>query len=435
MHRDSDPDRLVAGARAVLKSNDLGRFTRPAPALYPHQWNWDSCFVAIGIAHYDVKRAAEEIRSLLRGQWSNGMVPSIVFNPSASGYFPGPDMWQSRRSPQAPTDVETSGITDPPVLAAAARAIWERADDTDWALAFLREVYPKILAYHRFLHRERDPDGSGLVVVLHPWESGLDNAPPYLDAGSRVHPTYKPRYRRVDTQLVSAEQRPSDDEYDLFVWLLEQMRSVNWDQMRYLEHAQLQVEDVLFNSLLCQAHQDLAAIAEIVGEEPDELLGWRERTATAINSKLWDETHGTYYSFDRVADHLLREDTIAGLHPLFAGVPTPARAGEVVQRHLLDPTAYWPEGGHPIPTTSMSSRSFDDDNYWRGPTWVNTNWMILNGLRRYGHAELARELEENTLSLVASSGYHEYFDARTGEGYGTDNFSWTAALTLDLLYD
>src|ERR1700688_4835410 len=102
---------LVERAKSVLKANDLGQSTKPAPNLYPHQWNWDSCFIAIGISRYDTERAALELRSLLHGQWRNGLIPQIIFNPEGSGYFPGPDVWQSTRSPDAPTSVETSGIT------------------------------------------------------------------------------------------------------------------------------------------------------------------------------------------------------------------------------------------------------------------------------------------------------------------------------------
>ena len=85
MSATEERERLIDGATEVLRSNDLGRSTKPAPDLYPHQWNWDSCFIAIGLSHLSFQRAADEIRSLLRAQWANGLVPQIVFNPSASG--------------------------------------------------------------------------------------------------------------------------------------------------------------------------------------------------------------------------------------------------------------------------------------------------------------------------------------------------------------
>ncbi len=424
---------LIDGARAVLRANDLGASTKPAPSLYPHQWNWDSCFIAIGISHYDTARAALELQSLLHGQWRNGLVPQIVFNPEGTGYFPGPDVWQSDRSPDAPRDVQTSGITQPPVLATAALKIWENASDKDLATRLLADLYPRILRYHRWLYTERDPDGNGLVVVVHPWESGLDNSPPYLDAGSRVTLTYRPKYERLDLLHVAAKNRPTNKDYDLFVYLLEQMRAVDWDQQRYLEQAPLQVIDVLFNSILSRANTDLAAIAEIVGEDPSQARAWRERTVAAINDLLWDGDAGAYFSYDRVAGKPLMDDTIAAFHTLYGGVAPPDRAQRLIEQHLLNPEEYLPRSGFNVPTTALNSPWFNPENYWLGPVWVNTNWMILHGLEEYGRADLAEQLRSTTLGLIQRAGFREYFNPLSGEGYGTDSFGWTAALSLDLL--
>ncbi|HEW81575.1 MAG TPA: hypothetical protein ENH18_04310 [Nitrospirae bacterium] len=108
----------IEKAKKILDDNWLGSSTKPAPSLYPHQWNWDSAFIAIGRSHYDTDRAIQEMESLFRAQWSNGMVPQIVFNADALGhYFPEPDFWQVEKSPHAPQDRLTSGITMPPVQA------------------------------------------------------------------------------------------------------------------------------------------------------------------------------------------------------------------------------------------------------------------------------------------------------------------------------
>ncbi len=98
---DSEPAELAARAAAVLEKNDMDGWTRAAPNLYPHQWSWDSAFIAIGLAHLDVGRAAAEIQSLLDHQWKTGKVPHIVFNPDAppESYFPGPDHWASAADP------------------------------------------------------------------------------------------------------------------------------------------------------------------------------------------------------------------------------------------------------------------------------------------------------------------------------------------------
>lgn len=71
--------------------------------------------------------------------------------------------------------------------------------------------------------------------------------------------------------------------------------------------------------------------------------------------------------------------------------------------------------------------------YWQGPAWVNTNWLIIDGLARYGFAAEAEALRLSTLELVRKSGFREYFNPLTGEPAGVSDFAWTAALTVNLL--
>src|SRR5690554_3599159 len=101
--RDEAYERLLS----ALKENDRGNYTSPAK-LYPHQWLWDSAFIAIGLRHLDPERAAEEIASLIRGQWANGMFPNMIFN-SASQYRFERESWRSWLSPYAPASEATSG--------------------------------------------------------------------------------------------------------------------------------------------------------------------------------------------------------------------------------------------------------------------------------------------------------------------------------------
>jgi hypothetical protein len=111
------PD-LFEQAKAVLEMNDRGSYTQPAHGLYPHQWLWDSCFIAIGLRHLDIERAKIELLSLLRGQWHNGMLPNIIFRDDPQ-YRTDRNIWRSWINPFAPDDVTTTGITQPPLLAEA----------------------------------------------------------------------------------------------------------------------------------------------------------------------------------------------------------------------------------------------------------------------------------------------------------------------------
>src|SRR5437763_12077497 len=156
-----DQQQMATRAAEVLRENDLGGSTKAAPHLYPHQWSWDSAFIGIGLAHLDTRRAARELQTLFAAQWQTGMVPHIVFNPAAGGYFPNADWWNTGLAAAKPAGVLTSGMCQPPVHAIAAHAIWETArrngaaEEAD-ALAFLRDLYPRLLAWHRYLATDRD---------------------------------------------------------------------------------------------------------------------------------------------------------------------------------------------------------------------------------------------------------------------------------------
>jgi len=181
-------------ARRILDQNWTGSYTKPAPALYPHQWNWDSAFIAMGRSHYDPPRAMLEIETLFDAQWQNGMAPQIVFNPDALGhYFPEPDLWQTERSPHAPPGKLTSGITMPPIHAVAVERVYRNARRPRGVLPFLERIYPKLLALHAYLYPERDPNDEGLVYIRDPWESGVDNSPTWdAPLGRRLRPLRLP---------------------------------------------------------------------------------------------------------------------------------------------------------------------------------------------------------------------------------------------------
>ncbi len=172
-------------AVGVLRRNGVESWTRPAPTLYPHQWSWDSAFIALGLAHTDNHRATRELETLFASQWDTGKVPHIIFDPDAPprSYFPDAERWNSSAlSADAPSAPHTSGLCQPPVHAVAVHRIWETSRGKDERRVsrvreFLRDNYPRLLNWHRYLATARDPEESGLVTIYHPWESGTDNSP------------------------------------------------------------------------------------------------------------------------------------------------------------------------------------------------------------------------------------------------------------------
>ena len=130
-------------ARAILKKNDRGGFTIPTARLYPFQWNWDSVFIALGIATMDNDRAWLELEMLVEGQAHDGMIPSIIFRTDDDDYFPGPKIWQTNSG-----EISGTGISQPPVLASVVTHFAKAQGDA--GLQRAKALFPRIFKWHRW---------------------------------------------------------------------------------------------------------------------------------------------------------------------------------------------------------------------------------------------------------------------------------------------
>ena len=424
---------LTHEAQQILRNNDTGSFVKPSASQYPHQWNWDAALIALGLATFDVPRAQAEVRKLLMGQWRDGMVPHILYHDGPSDYFPTPDFWQTAKSPNAPK-VATSGLTQPPVLATVVRAMYERDKDKASARAFVLEVYPKLLAWHRWFRLARDPNGIGLVAILHPWESGMDNSPRWLEALARVPLTTLPTYQRHDQAHVAADERPVEDDYNHFMALIGGYREAAWDAEVLYATAPFCVLDVSTNAILYRADEDLVFLAELLAEPTEEPQEWLKRTRDAFDTYFWDEQLGLYYDFDLRSGQPVRENTCATFLPLYAGLADETQAARLVE-HLSSPYEYAPNDHtrYTLPSVAKNSPSFEPRRYWCGPVWIHINWFVVQGLGRYGYTGLLDTLKAHTFELMEQGGFTEYYDPRDGTPCGAREFSWSAALALELL--
>jgi glycogen debranching enzyme len=414
---------LTEEARATLRGNDRGGYCVPTARLYPFQWNWDSAFVAMGWATFDEARAWQEITSLLRGQWEDGMIPQIVFHAPSQDYFPGPDVWQIDRMPP------TSGITQPPVLATAARRMFDSARNRALAEAQMAAIYPRIAANHRWWETARDPSRTGLVTTLHPWETGMDNSPAWDAALARVPGTTKTVIRRRDTSHVDPAMRPRGEEYQRFIHLVEVFRDAGWNAQRMLVNSPFRVADIATNAILLRAERDLLTLAGRFGSQAErDAIGERIERMQAGVSRLWDTALGLFASHDQFTDERIRIGTSAGFLPLFAHAATNDQA-----RTMADTLQRWMQRVRwLVPSVDPAHQAFEPLRYWRGPVWAVVNWMIADGLAAAGNARLAERVLDDTRQLIETAGLKEYFDPITGQGAGGGDFSWTAAIYLTL---
>jgi hypothetical protein len=433
-------DPLAGQAIEVLNGNDRGTWTRPSPRLYPHQWSWDAGFVAIGWAHLSPLRAITELWSLLRGQWSTGMVPHIVFdlNVARGAYEPGPNAWGTAL--HAPSGTATSGICQPPIHALALARVREiSARRGDGSLAevddAIVDLYPRLDRWHRWLRTARDPQGSGLVTILHPWESGLDNSPRWDRPLSAVEPGPDDQVPRPDlTEVADPAERPTSNDYRRYRRLVDELVAVDYDQDKAMATHPFRVADVWLSAILAASDDALAELAPVAGR-PGEAARHRadaDRTRLALEG-CWDEDLGACLDLDRITGRPVRADTIAGFAPLIAGCDLD-RSAVLVDR-LLGAGFCGADGlAWPLPlTTATTDPRFDRVGYWRGPQWPPMTWLVWWGLRRLGHRRTADGLRAAALDQLRDVGCTEYVEPFSGRPLGSAAQSWTAAVALDWL--
>jgi glycogen debranching enzyme len=412
---------MTAAARDVLKANDRGGYTVPTSRLYPFQWNWDSAFVALGWATFDEARAWLELERLVEGQWEDGMLPHIIFHAPSDEYFPGPDVWGTHHHPA------TSGITQPPVLATSIRLLVDSAKDTAEAEARAAALYPRVLALHRWWTEARDRQHTGLVAILHPWESGMDNSPAWDAAMARVPATPTTPIQRRDTGHVHADMRPSQTDYERYITLVDLYRSLAWAPDRMWEMTPFKVADIAINAILHRAETDLMALANRFGTPADHsAIALRLESQRAAIARLWSDEANLYQSLDMITGERIPVSTSGGLLPLFARIPTDDQAARMAR----EIERWGKKARYLVPSLSPFDPRFEPKRYWRGPVWAIVNRMINEGLSAYDHGGLAGRIRKDTQTLMRQSGFAEYYDPTTGEGLGGDSFSWTAAMAL-----
>ena len=358
-------------AKLLLGENRSERWTRASHQLYPHQWNWDAGFITRGYLSFDPPRAYQEMDSLFSGQWSDGFLPHIIFNPEYANHFPGADYWKFERSGRIPRGILTSGISQPPVHASMMVRTMEQDPEPERACSFLTRMYPRLKTLHDYYYQYRDPDGDSLVYLVHPWESGLVNSPLWDEALSRLksESPWSRRMQQTYDELAEKAERPKRSYINKYSWLIENLFSKEYDWKAISGDHPFQIQDVLFNLVLCRFEKDLAIIADLVGEDPELHLRRAETMARAINETLWDDEAGLYYDRDLHNGELIRRDTIFSYMPLYAGIVPPDRAERLLWNLKSHCFCIADRNCVGIPSYDMCQTDFDGRFYWRGPIW------------------------------------------------------------------
>jgi hypothetical protein len=429
----SEYDRLLRAAVRVLLQNWDGRATVPSRSLYPHQWSWDSAFIALGLQHISPARAASELLSLFGAQWADGRIPHIAFNPAVpdDAYFPGPSVWRSSAIDGHPP-IDTSGIIQPPLHAIAVASTVPQLGDR--GLRFAERAYPRLVDQNAYIRRRRTVEG-GLAALVHPWETGLDNSPTWdrpmaaVPADLALFETYT----RRDVVHAGVGERPTDEDYARYIRLMLRYRDHGYDDDWFRAEAEFRVVDPAFNTLWAWSELALAEIAPRVGRDASEHVAEAARITAAMVNHLWSAERGLFLARDDRSGKLLSERTVAGLIPLvLPGLPSEVTAA-LVETATGEAFRLGAPEVHGVASFDLTDVRHEPGRYWRGPTWLNTTWLVARGLEGHGHHELAHRLDDDLVGLVAKSGFREYFHPLTGRGHGTRSFSWSAALLIHVL--
>jgi hypothetical protein len=436
---------LWNSAARVLETNWSGDHMVPSRSLYPHQWSWDTAFIAVGLAYVNPTRAWRDLHSLFEAQWPDGRVPHIVFDPATpeSDYFPGPAFWGVPAYANRPTHGST-GIVQPPMHAIAAWEVYRHASAhgarcAQQARTELAWLYPRLVAQQDYLGVRRDAGGAGLASIVHPWESGMDNSPAWDAALANVpaDPALLQTYRRRDLEVADAAHRPTDLDYARYVGLVLNYRDGGYSDTDLVQRHAFVVECPAFNAILGAAELALAQIAGVLGLSAEASMHRRraQRITTAIVHRLWDPRTGTFRALDVRTGRPSPAHCVSGLLPLMLPDLPGEQVDGIVAQARSARFGLPARTGLPVPSYDRTAADFDTLRYWRGPIWINVNWLLRRGLLVHGLHGDAEDLRRAMVRLVHRNGHFEYFHPATGEGLGAPTFSWTAALSLDLLAD
>jgi neutral trehalase len=208
-----------------------------------------------------------------------------------------------------------------------------------------------------------------------------------------------------------------------------------------------EVEGVDLAAYLVRELQAMAVIAGHLGEKEDAQF-FRTRAAKVnklINEIFWDEKQGLYFDRNEKTKQQVPVKSATNFMPLFCGAPGNAQVKRMIAEHLTNENEFWLaypvasyakteldyyQGSHLLPNGSHECN-------WRGSTWAPTNYMIFQGLMRYGHVDVARELAGRLfeMAVVKTPMLREYYNAETGEGLGQTNFWGFTALYYVMLLE
>ena len=411
-------------AKEVLINNRRSGYTLPTNnELYPAQWNWDSAFIALGYSYFNMEYAIEELEKLVSGQWEDGMIPHILFHDNDESYFPNHKTWGCGNK------IPSSGITQPPIIATIVKKIVDQNKLDQSQMKRIEAIIKKLKKYLDWFYNYRDTNKIGLAAIIHPWESGLDNSPIWDGPLDKVKIEENLKYERRDLNVSRSSNRPLKKDYDGYITLLNQFKKNKYNPSKIVNDSMFNVIDIGFNSILIRATKDLVEVSKKFNLDFTDLKNKISKSEESL-IKFYKDEDQSFFSYDFKNHNLIKVDAISNYFILFANLEN-----QEINNKIIDKLKkYNSQKDYFFTTVNPKDKTFEETRYWRGPVWINSNWIVYQGLINKDKI-FSSLIKNKTLELLENKKFHEYYNYKTGECLGANNFSWSAALYLDLKFN
>ena len=332
-------------------------------------WLDDVLYHALLAGSLDLTIAEENLRAVFAGRTEAGNLPCLLT---------GRDAWVDR--------------SQPPIGAFVLWLLYRQWGER----RLLSDAWDTLLANHEWWWRERDGNGNGLLEYgTSPVGDGL--------------------YR--GTGLAARDESSMDNS------------PVHDEAVLVPDSHTLDCEDVALNSLLALDGEMLALAAAELGRDAEarRLKDRARALATRIGKALWDPEREVFAN--RLwSGRFVSSIAPTSFYPLVAGAASPAQARALLG-WLRDPRRFG--GRFVLPSVSRDDPACADNVYWRGRIWPPLNFLVYQGLRRYGFDAEASAVARCSFEMFA----RHWREARLcAENYGAQDGAVTDQPDTDTFY-
>lgn len=358
-----------------------------------------------------------DLRTLLQMQDNTGRVPEMIF--WVKGF------WSDALDELLWGDMKAATITQTPMIVFSLERIWRASGE----ISVLKEFVPKVVALLDWWVTTRDPAGSGLVAIIHGWESGLDASPAYDEAYGVSNP--KPKFLELYPKFYEFCFRYRD--------------RYHWNETEIVRAKDaFFVQDLLVNSVVGRGWKILGSLAGVLNNSALQLkCAQRYKTLRDAVVRQWNPALNRFPAAIYRNSHgdmvAARAESVQSMMPLlFDDLPS-SMVDAIIETQLTNTSRFW--STFPIPSTSLSDPAFEarmggageGDLMWRGPTWPILTFLCVEGLLTHGRADLALKLVEQWVLLYSLSGVYEQYNPLTGAPYGPQGLGMST-LIVDAMY-